>query len=134
MSSLALQNVRKLRGQKLCHIGGTAFCRQHFHVPTSGDPIIIEMMRLLKRDHAGNIMTICRKAGVYNGIFGHIRKGRNVSLSTITALLNAAGYELRIVRQQQDDPDDTLDNSLSDSPALERHSPPPTISPGPTQD
>lgn len=115
MPSLALKNARKLAAQKLSPIGARISAQKSFTIPTTGDPIILELFRLY-REHAGQIHELTRRAGVYTRVFVMARKGRNLSLNNVTALLNVIGYELRIVRKSSRDPD--ADPGLPDHPPL----------------
>lgn len=102
MTTPAQRNARRIQGRKLPHLGGTANARLHFAtIPSNGDPLVRQLLTILRDEHAGNILTLCNKAGVYGGILNHMRKGRNVSLQSFVALLNATGHTLKISRIQE---------------------------------
>lgn len=101
--TLAQLNARRIQGRKLPHLGGTARTRLHFAtIPSNGDPLIRQLLTILRDEHAGNILNLCHKAGVYGGILNHMRNGRNVSLQSFVAILNATGHTLKISRIQED--------------------------------
>lgn len=104
MTTPAQIAARRIQGRKLCYIGGVAAARKSFTIPQSGPPIIRALFQLLHDHHMGDANNICRRAGVYRGVISQMRRGRNVSIHSVEALLNVMGHTLTIARLPGDSP------------------------------
>ena len=69
------------------------------------DPLVARMCELMK-ENAGMIGEICRRAGVSHSAVQRWRHmGRDPKLSYLRAMLNAMGYDLKIVEKRGSDAD-----------------------------